>query len=90
MVYGALFPMPEILIELRMKRTVKFLCFFVMLFCFASMDAKKRVKQTVIPQLENYSSVKLDEFHLHGGNLLTLQNKQKKKSLFLGGIGVPW
>jgi plasmid replication initiation protein len=49
MVYGALFPMPEILIELRMKRTVKFLCFFVMLFCFASMDAKNSAKQTVIP-----------------------------------------
>ena len=40
-----------------------------MLLAPASIEAKKKVKEPNMPQLLNYPSAKLSEYHLHGGNV---------------------
>ena len=41
-----------------------------MLIAPISMEAKKKVKEPVVPQLINYPSAELSEFRLHGGNVV--------------------
>ena len=41
-----------------------------MLLAPLSMEAKKKVKEPVVPQLINYPSAELSEFRLHGGNVV--------------------
>ena len=41
-----------------------------MLLAPLSMEAKKKVKEPVVPQLINFPSAELSEFRLHGGNVV--------------------
>ena len=41
-----------------------------MLLAPLSMEAKKKVKEPVVPQLINYPSAEINEYRLHGGNVV--------------------
>ena len=52
-----------------MKKTI-IIVLLAMLLAPVGMEAKKKVKEPVVPQLMNYPSAEVSEYRLHGGNVV--------------------
>ena len=52
-----------------MKKTILTIL-LAMLIAPVGMQAKKKEKKAEVPQLQNYPSAELNEFRLHGGNVV--------------------
>lgn len=53
-----------------MKKLFIFIALMAFFFCPLSMEAKKKVKEPVIPQMQNYPSATIGEYRLHGGEVV--------------------
>lgn len=52
-----------------MKKTI-IIVLLAMLLAPVGMEAKKKVKEPVVPQLMNYPSAEISEYRMHGGNVV--------------------
>ena len=53
-----------------MNKKLLSIILLTVLFAPVSLEAKKKEKKAEVPQLLNYPSAALDEYRLHGGNVV--------------------
>ena len=53
-----------------MNKKLLLIILLAVLFAPVSVEAKKKEKKAEVPQLQNYPSAELNEFRLHGGNVV--------------------